>query len=129
MALSEVLKPFTTYSLRASACTKSVDACSPKSEALRFKTSVAAPGSMDPPGTRFLGNASFLLSWDAPSEANGPLSMYQIELFPDYGPVIVDFVEALVVDHLDVRRLEHELFLPSCELGEGGWSFLTSCLA
>ena len=33
--------------------------------------------------TRFLGNATFLFTWDAPSPRNGPLSRYQLRLLPE----------------------------------------------
>ncbi|CAG0885803.1 unnamed protein product [Cyprideis torosa] len=77
--MGEYLTPFTEYTLIASACTVSHDHhCSPTSEPLRFRTEAEPPGSMEPPGTRFLGNSTFLLSWDEPPIPNGPISGYQL---------------------------------------------------
>jgi cytokine receptor domeless len=78
------LKPFSNYTILVSACTQK---CSNASNKVEIETKIGVPSEMSSP--KVSGNNSDILLWDPPTEPNGHLDFYELNItFRESGRLI-----------------------------------------
>ncbi|GFT34900.1 phosphatidylinositol phosphatase PTPRQ [Nephila pilipes] len=81
--LIENLKQFTQYDISIEACTGLF--CSKKSLPIIVLTDVGVPGRMDPPRIENVNETHIKVSWNMPSNPNGPIDFFDIQWQQEVG--------------------------------------------
>ncbi|CAG0898712.1 unnamed protein product [Darwinula stevensoni] len=118
------LQSYWNYSVQLSLCTVNKDdACSPRSKPLIVATLIDAPGEVSAPLVRFANDSTLLVSWEPPSEKNGPIDFYELDC------VRFEDDQSSIIPTVLIYTTQTSIQVPECDSEKANQKYIVSVRA